>query len=69
MSTRELKRQWAAAEQAAIQAEMKVKAIGQAAAHPAVAEMLKQSSQLREEADRLLRELIDAEGRDRETGA
>ena len=61
MTTGELKRRWAAAEQAAIQAEMKVKAIGQAAAHPAVADLLKQAAQLREQADSLLRELIDQE--------
>lgn len=64
-----LRREWAAAERAAVEAEAKVALIGQAAAHPKVAELLKEATELRQEADRLLKRLVAAELDDRNPGA
>ena len=60
-----LRTEWAAAERAAVEAEAKVALLGQAAAHPKVAELFKEASELRQEADRLLRALIEADQQDR----
>ena len=49
-----------------MEAEMKVAAIGQAAADPRVATLLKQAADLRAEADRLLRDLVRQELADSE---
>lgn len=61
MTRSEARRRWAAAERAAVEAEMKVAAIGQAAADPRMALLLGEASGLRAEADRLLRELVREE--------
>lgn len=59
MSREEVRNRWAAAEQVARQAEMKIASIGQAAPDPRMADLLREASRLREEADRLFRELIE----------
>ena len=66
MNRAEARRRWAAAERAAVEAEMKVAAIGQAAADPRVASLLKEAANLRAEADRLLRELVQQDLADRD---
>jgi hypothetical protein len=66
MTDDELKRTWAAAERAAVEAELKVAKVGQAAQDPRVAEMFRQAGELRAEADRLLREVVAADLKDRE---
>ena len=55
MSRDELLDQWVAAEVAAVNAELAVAKMGQAASDPAVAEMLQRAAELRAEADRLFR--------------
>ncbi|MCD6076517.1 MAG: hypothetical protein K0R89_455 [Ramlibacter sp.] len=45
---------------------MKIEALGQAAAHPRVAEMLAEAKALRETANSLLRELIALDRQERE---
>jgi hypothetical protein len=57
MTQDERTKAWLAAERAATDAEDAVAAIGQAAADPRVAALYAKASQLREEADRLFKEL------------
>lgn len=65
MTRDELQRAWAVADRAAVEAELKVAKAGQAAQDPRVAGLFKQAADLRSEADRLLRELVAADLRDR----
>jgi hypothetical protein len=53
----ELNQAWLRAERAAAHAETEIRKVGQAAASPAAAEMFLTAKRLREEADRLFREL------------
>jgi hypothetical protein len=66
MTTDELRSRWAEAERIALEAEMKVAAVGQAAADPRVAALFKSAADLRAAADQLLRELVAADLKDRQ---
>lgn len=61
MTTEDARKKWEIADRAAVEAEMKVAAIGQAAQDPRVAELFRMAGELRAEADRLLRELLKAD--------
>ena len=65
MTVDEARKRWEAAERAAVQAETKVAALGQAASDPRVGELMRQATELRQEADRCLRELIAVDHEDR----
>jgi hypothetical protein len=57
MSKEEARQRWAAADRAAVVAETKAAAIGQAASDPRVAIIFKEAADLRGEADGLFREM------------
>jgi len=59
MTIAEARRAWAAAEKAAVDAESKLAAIGQACANPRMADFVRQAGELRQQADHLLRRLVE----------
>ncbi|MEJ5991740.1 hypothetical protein WG902_17175 [Ramlibacter sp. PS3R-8] len=59
MTKEDARIKWETADRAAVEAEAKVAAIGQAAQDPRVAELFRTAAQLRAEADRLFQELVE----------
>ena len=60
MTIEDARKKWEIADRAAVEAEMKVAAIGQAAQDPRVAELFRTAAELRAEADRLFKQLLEA---------
>lgn len=64
MTRPDAKNKWVTADRAAAQAETKVAAIGQAAHDPRVAKLCKTAADLRADADRLFKEMVEPEPKD-----